>query len=219
MTQVPKVIRLGGVREHRLPFRFCEASAAALEAAQTHVVVPEGRAETPGLKSMNNEPSNAETTTALAVGPGPRTEAEDPSPVSQATHSFSRVLARDERIGIKGAILLEGLAYKIKRSNNRRDGKHWYYCSLDELAERYPYLSRSGIDDVLKGLQDAGFVQVGNYNRRPGDQTRWYTIPDAALPEETVKGLLYFRVAATISTTSTNFGSVKLRLSTWTTAS
>ena len=109
-------------------------------------------------------------------------------------HSFSTPLAERKEIGLRGAILLQFLAYWIGRSNHQREGRRWYYATLTELAGRFPYFSRSGLDATLKKLEQAKLLLVGNFNRRAGDRTQWYALRDTALMKAAMENLRYFSV-------------------------
>lgn len=91
-------------------------------------------------------------------------------------HSFSKTFA--EQHGVTEAIVLKHLAHKTRRSANIRDDKQWYYDSLDELMVKMPYLGRSTIDDAVNSLAGKGMLEIGNYNGRAYDRTRWFHVPE-----------------------------------------
>ncbi len=81
------------------------------------------------------------------------------------------------------ATFINHLQYRI--GENRSEGKHfhdgrfWTYNSTLSLIERlYPYWSQDQMDRIIKKLVDAGVILIGNYNKMPGDRTRWYAFVD-----------------------------------------
>lgn len=91
-------------------------------------------------------------------------------------HSFSKIFA--DQHGVSEAIVLKHLAHKTRRSGNIRDDKQWYYDPLDELQVKMPYLGRTAIDDAVKSLAAKSMLEIGNYNERAYDRTRWYHVPE-----------------------------------------
>ena len=65
-------------------------------------------------------------------------------------HSFSRPLA--EKYGVNSAIVVSYLGHRIKTSKNLKDGKCWFYGTIDELAANYPYLSRTAVYNGVQAL-------------------------------------------------------------------
>lgn len=91
-------------------------------------------------------------------------------------HSFSRTFAKQH--SINEAIVLEQLAFKTSEKLHWRDGKWWFYDTLDELQKKLPYLGRSTIDDVVQKLESKKLLEIGNYNKASYDQTRWFHVPE-----------------------------------------
>jgi len=90
------------------------------------------------------------------------------------THVFSPRLARDKECKHKGAILLGYLANRIHALGNEREGRLWFFVTIENLSERCPYLPPSTIADTLDRLCDAGILLRSRFNRRSGDKTWWY---------------------------------------------
>lgn len=105
-------------------------------------------------------------------------------------HSFSRALKEE---GYVAAILLKYLAYRVFYSRKQIRGKKWTYETLDELASRYPYLSRSAIDRALRQVQGS-ILEIDTFNKRAGDRTRWYAFVDETWLKTVNSQLVYFRV-------------------------
>lgn len=93
----------------------------------------------------------------------------------RSTHYFSRPIAH--RYGVREAIVLRFLGYKVIRSKNVRDDRQWYFDSIDALVARYPYIPRSTLWEVLRRLIKAGAIETARFNRRKADRTTWYHVP------------------------------------------
>lgn len=91
-------------------------------------------------------------------------------------HSFSRSFAVE--YGATASTLLKFLAYKVRRSKNRRDGKAWYFNSAKKIAEKLPYFSPSTISAQVKTLAEKGLLEIGTYNPWKQDRTQWYYVTD-----------------------------------------
>ena len=95
-------------------------------------------------------------------------------------HIFARSVAEAFGGDVEAAILYQSFRYWTEYYRDQRDQKHhhegryWRYDSLDALVERFPYMSRTTISRKLKKLTDAGYLDVGRYNRMRMDKTRWY---------------------------------------------
>jgi hypothetical protein len=108
-------------------------------------------------------------------------------------HSFSRKLAKEH--GDTEALLLSYIGYKISRSKQRYDNRTWFFETLDELAQRYPYLSRSAIHNALTKLSSStGPLITGNYNKKGYDRTKWYAFRDNQTQRHLQAEPVYFRV-------------------------
>lgn len=108
-------------------------------------------------------------------------------------HSFSRTLAKKH--GWKAAVILQFLAAKIARSKHFIDGKRWYYDTVESLAERFPYIGKTTINDILTKLtKPGGPLLKGNYNKRSGDRTGWYAFADDFVRRSVSTKPVYFSV-------------------------
>ncbi len=86
-------------------------------------------------------------------------------------------------IGLNESIALRQIHHWIEinwKSNSEKhyqDGCWWTYNTYEEwTSENFPFLSRDTVRRTLLTLESLGLVETGNYNARPGDQTKWYTI-------------------------------------------
>ncbi|MBI5818305.1 MAG: hypothetical protein HZA88_04900 [Verrucomicrobia bacterium] len=97
------------------------------------------------------------------------------------SHRFSRAFAIEH--GVPEAIVAKFIAHKVRKAEKRKskktfqDGKYWFFNPITKVAEKFPYFERSALADTLKRLETKKLIQVGNYNTRKRDQTRWYTVP------------------------------------------
>lgn len=100
-------------------------------------------------------------------------------------HYFSLPFAREH--GVAEAIVLRFLAHKVRRAAARKsrktfqDGKYWFFDPIRELAERYSYIPKSTMADILKRLKAKKLIEVGNYNKRDFDRTGWYSVPQEVM--------------------------------------
>lgn len=80
-------------------------------------------------------------------------------------------------IGLNESIVLMQISFWIGNSNNVRDGVFWTYQSLRKMhKEAFPYWSIATIRRTVQTLADAGYILVGNYNKRSGDNTQWFAL-------------------------------------------
>lgn len=94
----------------------------------------------------------------------------------------------DSRAAIKFGVtpsLILGVVAKWIRTNRKRgkehhfhEGKCWMYDTLEAFAEKIDCLTQKQIEYALKKLEEGGALIVGNFNTRPGDRTKWYTLSD-----------------------------------------
>lgn len=95
-------------------------------------------------------------------------------------HQFNVELAK--RFGIEEAIIIHNLFFWInKNATNGKhyyDGRVWTYNSTKSFAELFPYMTPSKIARVLRGLEEAGIILRGNYNKSKLDRTCWYAFSD-----------------------------------------
>jgi DNA-binding transcriptional regulator YhcF (GntR family) len=112
---------------------------------------------------------------------------------SNHIHSFSRVFA--SKYGVNAALVLSYIGFRIGVSKNERDGKYWFYDTLDEIARQYPYLGRSAIYEAIQRLTTKnGPLIVGHFNKRKGDRTNWYAFRHEITADLLKRKPLYFKV-------------------------
>lgn len=107
----------------------------------------------------------------------------------RTVHSFSKALAEEH--GITAAVLLKYLAVRVTRSKNLHKGVLWHYETLDDLAARYPYLSKSALHATLKKLTKKVLLK-DRFPKRRNNKTSWYAFRDLGCAFAAKTKLLYF---------------------------
>ena len=112
-------------------------------------------------------------------------------------HSFSYVLAK--KYGVNAALILSYIGFKIQHSQHDHDGKKWFYITIKDLAQHYPYLGCTAVFDALQRLtRKDGPLITGNYNKKKYDRTKWYAFKNNDLAQLLEKEPRYFRVEEAI---------------------
>ena len=91
---------------------------------------------------------------------------------------FSRTLAK--KVRVIPALILRYIAFKVYSVRHQRNGKLWYYATYREIAKQYSFLNPSTINRAISSLVEAKLLITGNYNRRKGDKTRWFSVSEEA---------------------------------------
>ena len=93
-------------------------------------------------------------------------------------HHFNIKVA--EIYGINEAIILQNLSFWQAKNEandkNFHDEKYWVYNSVKAFEQLFPYWSKGQINRILKKLEDAEALSVGNYNKVSYDRTKWYSL-------------------------------------------
>lgn len=81
-------------------------------------------------------------------------------------------------LGLNEAIVLQQIHYWLQpdRKPHLIDNVPWIYNSLSDWREQFPFWSESTIYRTLESLEGMKLIKVGNFNKRKGDRTKWYTI-------------------------------------------
>lgn len=89
------------------------------------------------------------------------------------------------KYGVPEAIFIHNIYWWAEK--NRANGQHfyegraWTYNSLDAFAELFPFWSQSQVKRLVKKLEEAGGILLGNFNKKAFDRTRWYAVSDDVL--------------------------------------
>lgn len=83
-------------------------------------------------------------------------------------------------IGLNESIVLMQISFWIGQSNNLKDNTYWTFQSLRDMQKKaFPYWSIATIRRTVQNLADKGYILIGNYNSRKGDNTQWFAlVPD-----------------------------------------
>lgn len=94
------------------------------------------------------------------------------------THSFNTEIAKKH--GIEEAILIENIAFLIKKNianrKNFHNNKCYIYNSVKAFSELFEYMTERKISYCLKNLEKNQIIEVGNFNKNQCDRTKHYTI-------------------------------------------
>lgn len=100
-------------------------------------------------------------------------------------HSFDVELAT--KYGMVEAIILNHISFWLakNKANNvhAHEGRYWTYTTVKALSELYPYLSAGQVRRALDKLKEKELIVDGEYNTKPFDRTKWYSLTDAAMVE------------------------------------
>lgn len=93
-------------------------------------------------------------------------------------HAFDDNVAMT--VGVKGAIILNHIAWWVKRNEasniNFHDGHYWTFNSADSYAKIFPFWTGNVVQKELRKLENDGYIKGGCYNKLPMDRTKWYTL-------------------------------------------
>jgi hypothetical protein len=94
--------------------------------------------------------------------------------------------------GVNEAIVLEYIHFfstkNVGSKKHYHDGKYWTYGSVNVISKHFPFWSERQVWRILKSLEQHGAIDVGSFNRKAYDRTKWYTISDKCRPfYQTVK--------------------------------
>ena len=96
------------------------------------------------------------------------------------THSFNVSLA--SRFGLIEALVIQHAYYwyKCNKGNEdmTKDGHTWFYRSVSQIADVYPYLSVDKVRRAIDRLVENGILIKGNYNTDKFKKANWYSLSD-----------------------------------------
>lgn len=98
-------------------------------------------------------------------------------------HSFNVSIARV--FGLTEAILLQNFYYwhQCNKGNDDtfKDGRVWFFRSIAQIVECYPYLSPDKVRYAIERLIESGFLLKGNYSEDKLKKACWYSLSDETL--------------------------------------
>jgi DnaD/phage-associated family protein len=81
-----------------------------------------------------------------------------------------------QKVGLNEAIIIQQIHYWIQKSKHVHEERLWIFNTYDDWKEQFPFWSISTIRRSIAKLEKLGFLFIGNFNRSPIDQTKWYSI-------------------------------------------
>ena len=98
-------------------------------------------------------------------------------------HQFNTEIAK--QYGIEESILLENIYFWVKKNKannqNYHNGKYWTYNSIRAFKILFDYMSESKIYRALKKLEEAGLIEIGDFNADRYKRPCWYTVTEKAI--------------------------------------
>ena len=96
------------------------------------------------------------------------------------THSFNVSLA--SRFGLIEAIIIQHSYYWYGLNKDNpdmtKDGKVWFFRSVSQIAEVYPYLTVDKVRRTIDRLVEVGILIKGNYSSDKFKKANWYSLSD-----------------------------------------
>lgn len=96
------------------------------------------------------------------------------------THSFNVSLAA--RFGLIEAIIIQHSYYWYGLNKDNpdmtKDGKVWFFRSVSQIAEVYPYLTVDKVRRTIDRLVEVGILIKGNYSSDKFKKANWYSLSD-----------------------------------------
>jgi hypothetical protein len=86
-------------------------------------------------------------------------------------------------LGIDKAIILQQIQYWLSISPHEREGQKWIYNSYKEWAKQFPWMGIRKLRYLIPSLEQEGYLITGRFNKRRGDNTKWYRINYGKLEE------------------------------------
>lgn len=103
--------------------------------------------------------------------------------MSADSHSFNVELAT--MLGLTEAIVLQHFHFWHQRAQHlpdmHREGRVWFFRSVAEMREVFPYLSDANVRTAIQHLIDRGLVTKGNYSSESMNKATWYSLNDSAI--------------------------------------
>lgn len=98
-------------------------------------------------------------------------------------HTFNVSIAK--AFGLTEAILLQNFYhwYQCNKGNDDmfKDGRVWFFRSVAQIVECYPYLSPDKVRYAIERLIHSGFLFKGNYSEDKLKKASWYSLSDKTL--------------------------------------
>ena len=79
-------------------------------------------------------------------------------------------------IGLKEALFLQQLHYRLLQSEHIIDGRPWVYNSMVAWREQFPFWSIDTMKRTITSTRKHSLILTRDYNNLKQDRTLWYTI-------------------------------------------
>lgn len=98
------------------------------------------------------------------------------------SHSFNVQLA--SLVGLQEAIILQHFHYWHQRATHlpemHREGRVWFFRSVAEMRQVFPYLSDANVRTAIQHLLDRGLIVKGDFAATSMNKATWYSLTDGA---------------------------------------
>ncbi|KKL13422.1 hypothetical protein LCGC14_2525930, partial [marine sediment metagenome] len=91
-------------------------------------------------------------------------------------HPLQTLPTLAKAIGLDKAVILQQIQYWVSTSPHEIKGHQWIYNSYTEWALQFPWLTPEGVRYHIRGLEKAGLIVAGKFNKDTRDKTKWYRI-------------------------------------------
>lgn len=81
-----------------------------------------------------------------------------------------------EEIGLNESIIFLQLEFWISISDKKYQGKKWTYQSLRNIQKFFRFFGKDRINRAIKSLEEQKLIEIGNFNKKKYDNTRWFAI-------------------------------------------
>jgi len=93
-----------------------------------------------------------------------------------------------KKYGLEQSVLLQNFYFWINHNSKKRinyvDGKFWTFSTLNQLLEKYPFLTIHKIRTAIDSLIKLGIIIKDNHNFNRYNHTTWYAFKDSAIFNE-----------------------------------
>lgn len=91
-------------------------------------------------------------------------------------HPLQTLPSLAKAIGLDKSVILQQIQYWVSTSPHDINGHKWIYNSYTEWSEQFPWLTAEGVRYHIRGLEKAGLIVAGKFNKDTRDKTKWYRI-------------------------------------------
>jgi len=91
------------------------------------------------------------------------------------------------KYGVEKAVIIQNIRFWLEKvaandkDSHKHDGYYWTYNSARAFADIFPYFNKSKVHRLLTQLEDDGIIMSGNFNKAKYDRTKWYSMPEFSI--------------------------------------